>query len=409
MKIIYIVHQFYPMHYTGTEKVILNMSMMMQKLGNQVKVITYSFYDDSFYDKSIGNILLKEFSYKGIPILALKHKKIPDDINVNLENDQLSIIAEEIIRQENPDIIHVGHLMRTYELIRAAKMLKIPYIITLTDFWLICPKIILVNSIGNLCGGPEGGNVCENDCSELGKKFNMHRLKIAEEILINSKAVIAPSKFLASIFMDEFLNMDIKVINHGLKHNKLNKNNKVYKKEDKIIFCYAGSLNYHKGVHIVIEAFKKIKGNNAALKIYGSGDSEYTDKLKNAACDNRIEFCGVYSEDQVAEIFSNTDVIVVSSLWYETYSLILHEALASNIPVIASNVGVMKEKIVDNFNGLTFRIGDAEHLEELFQNLVCNPEIINSWKDNIKNIYIPSIEQEAYEYKKLYNQNFLGN
>jgi len=49
MKIVYLVHQFYPEFYTGTEKFVLNLSGMVQKAGSRVKVITYSFYPDSFY------------------------------------------------------------------------------------------------------------------------------------------------------------------------------------------------------------------------------------------------------------------------------------------------------------------------------------------------------------------------
>jgi hypothetical protein len=57
VKIIYLIHQFYPEFYTGTEKFILNLASMMQKAGNKVKVVTYSFYEDSIYDQARGAIL----------------------------------------------------------------------------------------------------------------------------------------------------------------------------------------------------------------------------------------------------------------------------------------------------------------------------------------------------------------
>ena len=110
MKILYLVHQFYPEYYTGTEKFVFNIATMMQKIGNAVKIITYSFYDDSFYDRKIGNIMLKEFTYKGIPIIAFRHKNIPEDIHIALTNDDVSEIASDIIANENPDIIHAGHV-----------------------------------------------------------------------------------------------------------------------------------------------------------------------------------------------------------------------------------------------------------------------------------------------------------
>jgi len=96
MKILYLIHQFYPEFYTGTEKFVLNLSRMMQKAGNRVKVITYSFYEDSFYDQRRGEILCKEFLYKGTPVLAIKHKQVPKDLHHALENTALAEIADAI-------------------------------------------------------------------------------------------------------------------------------------------------------------------------------------------------------------------------------------------------------------------------------------------------------------------------
>ena len=107
MKILYLIHQFYPEFYTGTEKFVLNLSTMMQKAGNRVKVITYSFYEDSFYDQRRGEILCKEFLYNGIPVLAIKHKQLPDDIHHAIGNTAITEIADDLIRMEQADIVHI--------------------------------------------------------------------------------------------------------------------------------------------------------------------------------------------------------------------------------------------------------------------------------------------------------------
>ena len=392
------------MHYTGTEKFVLQTATMMQKFGNKVKVITYSFYEDSFYDRSMGNILLKEFSFKGIPVLAFKYKKAPLDLSYGIENKDLSKIADELITKEKPDIVHVGHPMRVHELIRPLKTFGIPCVLTLTDFWLMCPKGILTNSRNDLCGGPKGGAICRDFCPEFSEKFIINRLNVARDIIVNAKLIVSPSKFVASMFKKEFIESRIKVINHGISYSKIKKNNKNYKKEDKLIFCYAGSLNDHKGIHILIDAFKRIKSNNATLKIFGSGSNPlYVNSLFDMAKeDKRIEFCGVYSEDQVGNIFSNVDVVIVPSLWYENYPLVLHEALAGNVPVIASNAGGMAEKIKDGINGFSFPVGDVKALKTIIGRIITTPEILNNLKENIKGSSIPTIEQEAYAYHRIY-------
>jgi len=162
MKIVYLVHQFYPECYTGTEKFVLNLSSMMQKAGNRVKVIPYSFYQDAFYDQRRGKILCKEFLYKGIPVLAIKHKQLPDDLHHAIGNTALAEIADDLINREQPDIVHIAHTMRVGALAQALKPLGIPYILTLTDFFLSCPKVNLVPSRQPLCSAPNRAKLAAN-------------------------------------------------------------------------------------------------------------------------------------------------------------------------------------------------------------------------------------------------------
>jgi glycosyltransferase involved in cell wall biosynthesis len=404
MKIVYLVHQFFPMHYTGTEKVVLNIASMMQKQGHSVKVITYSFYENSFYDKTIGDFFLKEFSFKNISIIAIKHKsyKQNQDINFGYQDDSLSKVSRDIIASENPNIVHAVHLMRMKELILSTISLNIPYIITLTDFWLICPKVILVNSQGDLCSGPGFGKICRNSCAEINNHAITERLKISRQILESAKLITAPSKFVANIIRNEFPGLAIKAIPHGLNYNMLIQKKEIHYNKKIITFCYAGSINPHKGIHVILEAFSKIKQINYLLKIYGTGDDNYLQQIKNKFRCKKIKFLGVFNENEIGNVLSKVDVVIISSIWYETYSLILHEAFACNIPVIASNVGVMAEKIIDNTNGFLFNIGDADHLQQVIEKIINNPEILNNIKKNIHKIYTPTVEQESYVYEKLY-------
>jgi glycosyltransferase involved in cell wall biosynthesis len=404
MKIVYLVHQFYPECYTGTEKFVLNLSSMMQKAGNRVKVIPYSFYQDAFYDQRRGKILCKEFLYKGIPVLAIKHKQLPDDLHHAIGNTALAEIADDLINREQPDIVHIAHTMRVGALAQALKPLGIPYILTLTDFFLSCPKVNLVPSRQPLCSGPEQGEACGKLCPELKSDYIHQRLASAKKILLNARMLVAPSAFVAGLFMQEFPGLAVKVVHHGLSFERLKRNQRTYANGDRIVFCYAGSFNPHKGTHVIIEAFKRLNPSNALLKIYGSGpDESYVKSLTSmAATDGNIEFCGVFPESQTGEVLSNVDVVVVPSLCYENYPMTLHEALACNIPVIATNLGGMAEKIKDGFNGFLFKMGDSRHLQTVLERIVNDPRVLNSLKRNIDSTAIPGVEQEAYGYSRAY-------
>ena len=404
MKILYLIHQFYPEFYTGTEKFVLNLSTMMQKAGNRVKVITYSFYEDSFYDQRRGEILCKEFLYNGIPILAIKHKQLPDDIHHAIGNTAITEIADDLIRMEQADIVHIGHTMRVGALAQALNSLGIPYILTLTDFFLACPKVNLVPSRQPLCNGPKQGEACGKLCPELKSDYIHQRLAAAKNILSNARMLIAPSAFVAGVFMQEFPGLAVKVVHHGLSFERLKRNQRTYANGDRIVFCYAGSFNSYKGTHVLVEAFKRLNRSNAVLKIYGSGpDESYVKSLTSmAATNSNIEFCGVFPESQTGEVLSNVDVVVVPSLCYENYPMTLHEALACNIPVIATNLGGMAEKIKDGFNGFLFNMGDSRHLQTVLEAIVNDPRVLNPLKRNISSMMIQGVEQEAYTYARAY-------
>ena len=405
MKIIYLVHQFFPEFQSGTENFVYNTARMTQKLGNKVKVITYSLNDDDWFDQDDGRILSKEYIYQGIPVLAFKYIKQPDDLGISLRSEQLEKYSRKVLSFEKPDLIHVGHTMRVHEFVHTAFTMNLPYIMTLTDFFLLCPKIILAPNDHTLCSGPQGGNTCSTLCNELEKDFISKRLNDGKKLLLNSKIVISPSKFLANIYKQEYEELNIKIVNHGILYRNIIQNEKIYSQGETITFGYAGGLSKHKGVHILIKAFTNIKNENIRLNIYGYGDNEYVKKLKTIAeNDKRISFFGKYSGEQLGIIFNNIDIIITPSISYENYPFVLHEALASGVPVIASNLGGMAEKVKDGINGFTVEPGSPTDIKEKMDIIINNTQIINKLKNNIKTgTIIPTVEQEAYQYFKIYN------
>jgi len=404
MKILYLVHQFYPEYRTGTEKFVFNLARMTQKAGKKTKIVTYSFYKNSEYEGRIGEVFTREFVYRGLEVLALRHVKPRYDLHISLEDAKTAEIGKELILMERPDIVHVGHPMRITELIGAAKSQEIPYLVTLTDFFLICPRVNLTPSRGALCDGPKEGRNCRDLCPEIPESVIRRRLKRGKEILEAARRVVAPSRFVGRIFMGEYKNLEVKTINHGLSYRRISKNMRTYKKGSFITACYAGSLNAHKGIHVLLDAFKKTQRENIRLRIYGWGpDKRYVEMLREAAKgDKRIQFCGTFSEEEAAGVYKDIDLMIVPSVCYETYSMVLHEALACNIPVIASNAGSMAEAIVHGENGFLFELGNSNRLREIIEMIAADPEILNNMKMNIDRQYVPSVEQEALSYEKLY-------
>jgi len=406
MKIIYLIHQFFPEFQTGTERFALNNALMAQKFGNKVKVITYSFYENSFYEYETHGILYKEFFFRGIPVIAFKYRKNPPNINLVLHNNLLYGFAQTVMKIESPDLIHVGHSMRVHEFVWVAKEMGIPYAITLTDYFLLCPKVNLTPDKFSLCSGPKHGEACANLCKEFFHPYIVNRLSEAEDLLANASKIISPSRFLANIFKQEFNQLNLDIIHHGIQYKYIKQNDRLYCRDDQLIFGYAGSLIYHKGVQILLRAFIKIKDKNVKLRIYGYGKADFVKNIeKIVENDTRVTFYGKYSAEQLGDIFESIDVLVIPSICYENYPMVLHEALVSNIPVIGTRLGVFVKKIKDGFNGFTFLPGNSDDLQKKMEQIINAPSLLNKMKENIKTkIIVPTIEQEAYEYFEIYNK-----
>lgn len=402
MKILYISHIFYPESQTGTEKFVFNMAASAQKNGHAVKVITYSFYEDSSYDQSYGEVLAREFEYQNIPVIAFKCRNPLDMDDYALEHPKTRDYASHILEREKPDLVHVGHTMRTGEFVSACIQRKIPYVITLTDYFLICPKYIMLQNDGQICSGCHQGKACLKNCPDLGID-TAERYEKAGFFLKHARAITAPSEFVKKLFEQEINGIHVQVVNHGLELVDQRKNQKRYQKGDQITFGYIGSFCIHKGILSLFRVFSRITAN---LVMYGFTVDEVMQNLLFKKYNIRnIRIGGKYTRDQLAAILDTIDVLIVPSIWNETYCFAVYEGVVHGIPVIVSDGGALTEKIKNGVEGFIFEKNNLEQLEKIIHLVVENPQILNTLKGNIANFSIPALEDEAKIYSRIYEQS----
>jgi glycosyltransferase involved in cell wall biosynthesis len=208
------------------------------------------------------------------------------------------------------------------------------------------------------------------------------------------------------MFKKEFPELSASVIPHGLAVDEFSASSPMPETRARIVFAYCGGLSAHKGVHILIAAFRSLEADNVELRIYGSSsphEQEYERMLRNiAGQDDRIKFCGTYQEGEIGHVFQSMDVLIIPSVCYETYSFALHEALAAGVPVIASAIPCLDEKIEDSVTGWTFRVGDADDLTSKLKLIASNPQILDTTKQGMTNMNVSRVEEEAYLYERIY-------
>ena len=402
MKILYSIHQFFPKYYTGTEKYLFNLATMMQKLGHEVRVITY---DPGIPKKQqTEELQLNNYIFQGIPVTSLKCKNENDYTSFDLTNNTVKQYFSNLFQQEKPDIFHITHPMRMTSAFWAAKELNLKTVITLTDYWLMCGKGILLRNDDSPCLSPKDGLNCKKYCyKQLPFKQLESRVEEARRIFKKADALIASAKYLVELFKYNKYDVSrLKLIRHGFNYfDNFTPINSKPKKYFSIVST--GSLLPHKGAHLLIEAFKKIKNKtNLQLKIYGTtyGNASYMkflEKLKDD--DKRISFEGAYSVKDTAAIHQDADLIVQPSLWFETYPLVCVAALVYGVPIVVPDLTGASELVQHGQNGFIFKFGDANSLAEQL-----SIAIDTNLKKNKVIFYPQSIESEAIATEKIYYQ-----
>jgi len=171
------------------------------------------------------------------------------------------------------------------------------------------------------------------------------------------------------------------------------------------IICIS-RLTDRKGINYLIEAFEKLKNDKFKLVIVGEGNQkeELEKMVENLKISNRVEFLGRVEHSKLPEVYRWAGVFVLPSL-NEGMSNTMLEALASGLPLIATDTGGTRELINDGENGFIIKMKDSDDIKEKIEKLMNNRELqiamgINSRKRAEELSWKNVAENYLNEYKK---------
>jgi glycosyltransferase involved in cell wall biosynthesis len=126
-------------------------------------------------------------------------------------------------------------------------------------------------------------------------------------------------------------------------------------------YClYVGRLSEEKGIRTLLDAWTRFSPP-LPLEIAGDGDMAPEVEKAAAQCD-RIRWHGRLQKPQLYERMKNAAALIVPSTWFEPFGIVLIEAFAMGLPVIASKIGAMERMVEHKITGLHFAPGDAADL-----------------------------------------------
>ena len=415
------VNCFYPPYEKGGGTVVFyNLCSEINKYHN---VFVFSGRDDKetrIYD-------IKDYSWEGIPVRSVNIKNyIEDNQKENYLNHKIEKPFEEYLDSIDPELVHFHSIQGLgASLIKKVKHRNIPVIVTMHDWWWFCQRQFLVDINFNVCPDVINPEICH--CSKWAD-FQVLRIKYLKEIVNDIDLILVPSQFLKlSLERNGVPGGKIMVNGNGvMRPNKISERKNI----KKIRFSYVGGLNKYKGIHILEAAINRIHRNeDYVLKIYGVGLPEKSLKsiteikrllLRNIIRPGRlfwqiksmiamkrrnknIVFLPLFKQEQLDDVFSETDVLIVPSVMRESFSLVTREALIRNVPVICSDSGGPEEIIQDGINGMVFKTNDPDDLAKKIDLILRKPQLIDEFRRNIDCSGIRIFNQQTEELLNIYS------
>lgn len=213
-------------------------------------------------------------------------------------------------------------------------------------------------------------------------RFASTYLKLGERTAARcADEVIVLSRNVQQYFKDTY-GRDVRFIPNGIERNTPVPADEITRKyglEKDGYILFLGRIVPEKGVHYLIEAFKRLDTDKKLVIAGGSSDSaEYYDTIKAAVQgDSRIVLTGFTEGQELAELYSNAYVYVLPSD-LEGMPMSLLEAMSYGNCCLTSDIPECAEVLEDH--GVTFRKGDVDDLTDKLNALLNDSTRVKSLK-----------------------------
>lgn len=322
--------------------------------------------------------LLVEKGHSVIPFcvddssIDTQYKKYFADKDNLLHNSFFSFEAakklERLIEIEKPDIAHIHTFIGgvTLSILPTLKRNKIPTVISIHGFKLLCPAHVFINGSGKICEDCKGGKYYKcilNNCSTKGR---------FRSILLSFDSYLRDFLFPYEKYIDQFVFVSRFTLNKYIEYNPniLQRSHHIYNfgKIDSACeqipldkyFLFVGRLDYEKGIFTLLDAFK----NNLDQKLVMAGTGPLREEILRKKSSN-VELVGFKDANELNELIKKAYFIIIPSECYENNPMAIVEAFSKGKPVIGTQLGGISE-LIDNYgNGFLFETSNYRQLSDI--------------------------------------------
>ena len=309
----------------------------------------------------------------------------------------------DFVADIEPEVIHFHHYFNVgSELIHLLKRKfpSIKLVLTLHEFLAICARDGQMYKTNNkLCFGASR-KACVS-CIGFESRHYLARTLYFKNLFQKLDAFVSPSQFLKDRYVEWGLSeQKIKVIENAHVISDADPSFSVSSHPSdasgdslKLVLGYFGQITPYKGLEVLLESIASLDSEirqRIQLNVYGANLASQGQELRERLIkliedtDDVVKFCGQYEPTQLPTLMNGVDVMVIPSKWWENSPMVIQEAFSHGVPVIASNIGGMLEKVTHEVDGLHFNVGDPRSLSLAIARLLSEAGLLESLKAGIK-------------------------
>jgi glycosyltransferase involved in cell wall biosynthesis len=417
MKVLLVSHKFPPYALGGVETYTHHLA---QALRARYQVFVFHRHDDrdgpafAEYDQEADGMLLRRVSCRPRGWKA----SVAGEFFGTFLNREIEASFSRFVAQIQPDLIHVQHVMAlSARLLHLARQTGTPLLLTLHDYWFICGNSQLVWPDRQTCRGKAGGMNCVR-CAAAARfpsplirwlrpalaPLFLYRDRVVGQAALQAQHFISPSHFLIEQYVAAgFPKEQFTYLENGIQLERIRRF--PWRPADgPLRVTFLGALAWQKGAHVLAEAFNGLPSGVAQLRIWGNPEAfpDYAAHLRCLLTHPDARLMGPVANERVGEVLADSDVLVVPSLWYENSPVVIQEARAMGVPVVASGLGALAEKVHHDIDGLLYPPGDAAALRQALQRLASEPVLLRRLRQGVPPPM--DIAQHVRELEAIYRQ-----
>lgn len=217
--------------------------------------------------------------------------------------------------------------------------------------------------------------------------------------------IISATKDMAKKLAQDYGRKDVVIIENGVNSSEFENAKAKDLAYEKPRVIFVGRIDENKGVEYLIKAFLQVRKNRKSASLLIVGDGPLKKKLENKyGSMNDIHFLGRIPHEEISEYLAACNLFALPSI-FEGQGLVLMEALASGLPIIASDLSGISELIVDGKNGMLTKAGDENELAEKIELILDDIKLQRKMRaNNLKKGQLHDWKNICKQYIKLFER-----